>query len=261
MVICSFANFSQLPLNVMNYFNYFTEIEEEFVRRRGSHLLVSPLDWSLIETWKQRGVPLHIVLRGINVSFDAYNQKSSRGRKINSLLYCQQEVEAMFLEYVESRVGLGNDSSNDVRTGNGKEANGRPEDHFKPEAIIEYLTEHQEALEKLASKHSTDTILSETFSRTAARLAEIIADLRESKNISPEALEIDLTMIEEVILDGLRASVGEEKLAQLQKEGNQQLKSYRQSMEPAVYKLTLDNFSARRLREQYHVPRLSLFYI
>jgi hypothetical protein len=68
-------------------------------------------------------------------------------------------------------------------------------------------------------------------------------------------------MIEEVIIDGLRASAGEEKLAQLQKEGDQQLKSYRQSMEQAVYKQTLDNLIARRLREQYHVPRLSLFYI
>jgi hypothetical protein len=251
----------QLPLNAMNYFNYFTEIEEEFVKRRGSHLLVSPLDWSLIETWKQRGVPLHIVLRGINVSFDAYDQKASRGRKVNSLLYCQQEVEAMFLEYCESRVGLSNDASNDVRIEKGNEANGRDKDPFNPEAIIEYLTEHHVALEKLAGKHSPDTILSETFSRTAARLAKIIADLRESKNVSPEALEIDLTMIEEVILDGLRANAGEEKLAELQKDGNKQLKSYRQSMEPAVYKLTLDNFIARRLREQNHVPRLSLFYI
>src|SRR5262245_21567573 len=104
--------FRQLPLsNVMNYFNYFTEIEEEFVRRRGSHLLVSPLDWSLIETWQQRGVPLHIVLRGINVSFDAYDRRASRGRKVNSLLYCQQEVEAMYLEYCESRVGQSNDEA------------------------------------------------------------------------------------------------------------------------------------------------------
>jgi hypothetical protein len=255
--------FHQLPLakmrmlDAMNYFNYFTEIEEEFVKRRGSHLLVSPLDWSLIETWKQRGVPLHIVLRGINASFDAYDQRASRGRKVNSLLYCQQEVESMFLVYCESRIGANGDS----RAGNGQESNGRQEDHFNPPAIIDYLTEQQEALEQLGVKHSPDAILSETFSRTAIRLRQIIDDIRASKNISPELLELDLTMIEEVIIDGLRASAGEEKLAQLQKEGNQQLKSYRQSMEQAVYKQTLDNLIARRLREQYHVPRLSLFYI
>jgi hypothetical protein len=244
-------------LDAMNYFNYFTEIEEEFVKRRGSHMLVSPLDWSLIETWKQRGVPLHIVLRGINASFDAYDRRTSRGRKVNSLLYCQQEVEAMFLEYCESRIG----ANGDGQAGNGQESNGHQEDHFNPPAIIDYLTEQYEALEQLGVKHSPDTILSETFARTAIRLGQIIDDLRASKNISPELLEMDLTMIEEVILDGLRMSAGEETLAQLQKEGNQQLKSYRQSMEPAVYQQTLDNLIARRLREQYHIPRLSLFYI
>jgi hypothetical protein len=239
----------------MNYFNYFTEIEEEFVKRRGSHLLVSPLDWSLIETWKQRGVPLHIVLRGINLSFDSYDQRVSRGRKVNSLLYCQQEVEAIFLEYCESRVGANGEGRDD------KESNVRREDPFNPAAIIEYLTDHHEALEKLGRQQTADAGLSETFARAAIRLGVIVDDLRASKNISPESLEIDLTMIEEVILDGLRGSAGAERLAQLQKEGNQQLKSYRQSMEPAVYQQTLDNLIARRLREQYHVPRLSLFYI
>src|SRR5262245_61267873 len=218
-------------LKKMNYFNYYTEIEDEFVKRRGSHLWVSPLDWSLIETWKQRGVPLHIVLRGINSSFDSYDQRLSRGRKVNSLIYCQQEVEAMFLEYCESRVGLSNSETATGATGatgateNGKETNGRREDHspFKPEAIMEYLTGHHEALQALITRHAPDAILSETFSRTAIRLAQIIADLRESKSISPETIEVDLTMIEEVLLDGLSASAGAEMLAQLQKEGNQKL--------------------------------------
>jgi hypothetical protein len=251
------SRFKMRMLGSMNYFNYFTEIEEEFVKRRGSHLLVSPLDWSLIETWKQRGVPLHIVLRGINASFNAYDQRASRGRKVNSLLYCQQEVEAMFLEYCESRVG----ANGDGRVENGADSKGRREDHFNPPAIIDYLTEHHKALERLNARHSSESILNETFTRAAVRLAQIIDDLHASKNISPESLEIDLTMIEEAILDGLRSSAGVEKLAHIQKEGNQQLKSYRQTMEPAVYQQTIDNLIARRLREQYHVPRLSLFYI
>jgi hypothetical protein len=72
----------------MNYYNYFTEIEDEFVRRRGSHVLVSPLDWSLIEAWRQLEIPLAIVLRGINASFDTFDRLPKRGRKVNSLLYC-----------------------------------------------------------------------------------------------------------------------------------------------------------------------------
>jgi len=38
----------------MNYFNYFTEIETRFQQRRGSLLMLSTLDWALIETWRER---------------------------------------------------------------------------------------------------------------------------------------------------------------------------------------------------------------
>ncbi len=249
----------------MNYFNYFTEIEEEFVKRRGSHLLISPLDWSLMEMWKQRGVPLNIVLRGINTSFDSYDQRASRGRKVNSLFYCQQEVEAMFLEYCELRVG-----SHGERQGhNGEPANERKEidepfkerSQFTATAISIYLSEHFKSLKQLSEQHSSDAILSETFARTSMRLGQIIEDLQTTKNISPEAVETDLTMIEEVILDGLKESAGEELLEELLQEGNNHLRSYKQRMEHEIYRQTLDNFIARRLRERYHVPRLSLFYL
>ena len=88
----------------LNYFNYFTEIEDTFVRRRGKHLFLSPMDWALMETWKQQGIPLHIVLRGIERSFDSFEAKP-RKRTVKSLLYCQEEVEAQYAEWIEARVG------------------------------------------------------------------------------------------------------------------------------------------------------------
>src|SRR5215213_8018679 len=88
----------------MNYFNYFTEIEDTFVRRRGRHLLLSPMDWALMTTWKEMGVPLHVALRGIEKSFDSYESKP-RKRTVKSLFYCQEEVEAQFAEWVESQTG------------------------------------------------------------------------------------------------------------------------------------------------------------
>ena len=88
----------------MNYFNYFTEIEDTFVRRRGKHLFLSPMDWALMETWKQQGIPLHIVLRGIERSFDSFESRP-RKRTVKSLLYCQEEVEAQYAEWTAARVG------------------------------------------------------------------------------------------------------------------------------------------------------------
>ena len=88
----------------MNYFNYFTEIEDAFVRRRGKHLFLSPIDWALMETWKEQGIPLHLVLRGVERAFDSYESKP-RKRSVKSLLYCQEEVEAQYAEWVEAQVG------------------------------------------------------------------------------------------------------------------------------------------------------------
>jgi hypothetical protein len=238
----------------MNYFNYFTEIEEEFVKRRGSHMLVSPLDWTLIETWKRRGIPLHVVLRGINSSFDGYDQRFNRGRKVNSLFFCQQEVEAVFQEYVESRVGAA------TVAGNGATQNGNGALQFAPAAVVEFLKSQCEALWRLEAKH-LDPALKETLARASERLSQIIEDLETSGVFSPELLEMDLMMVEEVVLDGLREQAGEEKLGRLRKEADGKLRRYKQSMEQEVYEQTVGNFVAQRLRELHEVPRLSLFYL
>lgn len=245
----------------MNYFNYFTEIEDEFVRRRGSHLLVSPLDWAMMEAWKQRGIPLHIVLRGINNSFDGYDKRANRGRKVNSLMYCRQEVESCYFDYLESRVGAGE---------SGEESAGQPESApaasevdagapFRPAAIIDYLREQAGLLDDL--RREAVEPLGEIFERVATRLAELIADLTTATTIDFEALENDLTLIESTILTGLREATDPAIRAGWEKEGKQQLKAYRETMKPEIYQQTLDNFVARKLRERYRIPRFSLFYV
>lgn len=252
----------------MNYFNYFTEIEEEFVRQRGSHLLISPLDWSLIETWKQRGIPLHVVLRGISASFVSYDAKSRRGRKVNSLFYCQQEVEAGFLEYVESRVGsnheAGNAGNDRAEKINGNDAISRLSDSGSPfsrAAVIEYLTGQREQIQRLSVTNKADAQLSETFSRATRRLTEIMADLKAAAVVWHEKIESDLTLVEEMMLEGLKQNVGAAVLTELQREGDQQLRAWRKGMEARVYEQTRNNYVAQRLRERFRVPRLSLFYL
>src|SRR5271163_3342724 len=78
---------------LLNYFNYFTEIEEHFQRARATSLfLLSPLDWALIESWKNAGVPLEAVLRGIDAAFEKWRSRKRRGQAVNSLAYCTQAV-------------------------------------------------------------------------------------------------------------------------------------------------------------------------
>src|SRR5438876_493863 len=72
-----------------NYFNYFTEIERFFQTKRRSFTLLCTLDWVLMENWREQGIPLDIVLQGIERAFANPNRK----REIGSLAYCVKSVE------------------------------------------------------------------------------------------------------------------------------------------------------------------------
>src|SRR4051812_15513367 len=135
---------AQAPLN---YFNYFTEVEDAFIRRRGRHLLLSPLDWALIESWKEMGVPLHVALRGIEKAFDSYEARP-RKRSVKSLMYCQEEVEAQYAEWLESQTGAHASSAAAGANAEGDEAAGAADEEgavlpFPRAVIAAHLAECQ----------------------------------------------------------------------------------------------------------------------
>lgn len=79
--------------------HYFARVEEHFGRRRGGPLVLSPKDWRLLEKWHESGIPLRIVLRGINQTFDRFADSGPRPDRVNSLRYCEQEVQAAWQDY------------------------------------------------------------------------------------------------------------------------------------------------------------------
>src|SRR5262249_40532514 len=89
-----------------NYFNYFTEIEEYFWKKRGAHLLVSPLDWAIMETWQRANIPLEAVLKGIDRSFESYaRSRRGGGKPLKSLAYCTDAVLDAAQESQEAAAG------------------------------------------------------------------------------------------------------------------------------------------------------------
>jgi len=234
----------------LNYFNYFTEIEDAFVRRRGKHLFLSPMDWALMETWKQQGIPLHIVLRGVEKSFDSYEARP-RKRTVKSLLYCQEEVEAQYAEWVDAHVG----SATGVAE---PESDKTP---FSFAAISEHLQRCRTSLVELATSRKQDDDLSEGLTRAAALLGDIEKDFASGATLDTRKLEDSLTGLERMLNDAMLSVVDKDGLDELQTEVKDQLKPYRSQMEAAVYKQTFDNLLLKRLREKFAVPRLSLFYV
>ncbi|HYY96021.1 MAG TPA: hypothetical protein VE713_16060 [Pyrinomonadaceae bacterium] len=264
----------------LNYFNYFTEIEDAFVRRRGKHLLVSPLDWSLMESWKAAGVPLHVVLRGIERAFDSYEARP-RNRSVKSLFYCQEEVEAQFAEWLESRrgaateegdaagradaAGEGSAAGEAGAGGDGsleaEESRGLP---FPRAVIAAHLSESREALALALDARSRSQgfdALCEALARAAARLEELASDFGRAARPDAEMLEASLSDLEALLDRALRASLPAEVLEEKRAEAEEQLRKYRGRMERATYEQTLDNLLAKALREEAGVPRLSLFYL
>jgi hypothetical protein len=246
----------------LNYFNYFTEIEDTFVRRRGKHVLLSPLDWALIESWKEQGVPLHIALNGIERAFDSYESKP-RKRSVKSLLYCQEEVEAQYGEWLESQVGAQGQENT-----NGDKADGEPavDDAMLPFPRADILSHLRQARSRLLqiceqrTKAHPDE-LCDTLARAAAHLESLAADFARARRPQTEQLETTLTSLEKMLNEALRRAVGAEELAESRACVTEQLQPYRTRMERTTYEQTFDNLLLKRLRDQYQLPRLSLFYL
>ena len=213
------------------------------------------MDWALIETWKEMEIPLHVALRGIEKAFDSWESKP-RKRSVKSLLYCQEEVEAQFAEWRESRIGAG---ESEARNGDQPKTEGP----FTRTAILEHL---KQGCITLAAAHERrmrtgGDDFSDAIERAIALLAALEQDLTPATLLDAQKLETSLTGLERMLSDSVRSVASAEELATLEREVKEQLKPYRKQMEPAVYQQTFDNLLLKRLREQFGVPRLSLFYL
>ena len=237
---------------VENYFSYFTEIEEHFQRRRGSILLLSTLDWALIETWKDAGVPLEAVLRGIDEAFDRYDKRPSKTRKVNSLAYCAQAVLAAAEEMKEAAVGA-------------SAATGKKQDEkFTAAQITAFLQHNAETLRQRAP--ALPALAQPAAAQAADSLGQMVGSLVSLAPDSPaklrlEELEQRLTVFEEKIFAALTAAQSEEDLLNVRTEVDREMAPYRGKMSGGQMEQLRKQYVHKRLLDRYELPRLSLFYM
>jgi hypothetical protein len=221
---------------MQNYFNYFTEIEEHFQRRRGSLLMLSTLDWALIETWRDAGIPLEAVLRGIDDAFDKHDAKrhTARTRKINGLAWTAQAVMAAAEAAAEASTGTHVPKQ-------------EQESGFEPPRVAAWLLQNAEAIDKADPP-------------TAQRLRTLAAEIRQQP-ISLEDLDRTLTVLEEKLFAAILASAPEEELVALRAQADRELAPYRSKMQAVQIRQVQQQFLQKRLLEARQIPRLSLFYM
>ena len=253
----------------MNYYNYFTEIEEHFVRRRGKHLYISPLDWSLVATWRDTGIPLHVALRGIDKAMDSFFAKSRSDKKVNTLFYCHDTVMTEYAGFIESRVGEeapageseGTPVSGQAVTAHEK---GSPESVSEgPDrpAVLRFFVSRISEIKSLRAKHLEENPLHEGIERVLSRLEEIKRDLEQSAPLEFELIERDLAILDESLVTLLRSTLPPERLAAWQDEAKKELKVYKKRLPKETYGKILENFLRGKIHRHWNVGELSLFHL
>jgi len=235
-----------------NYFNYFTEIEEYFWKKRGAHLLVSPLDWAIMEAWQKAGVPLEAALKGIDKAFESY-QRSRRGagKPLKNLAYCTDAVLEAAEEQLEAAAGSVP-----------KTARATASEAFSREELKTYFAKNAAQLKRAAEKSLSK------LPEMAGRLNGIAESLEASTllldtpgTLDLEDLERRLTILDEKIHALLMSHAAEELMLKIRREVDGQLAMYRRKMRAEQLAMVEKQYLQKRLLEEFGLPRLSLFYL
>ena len=242
--------------SAFNYFNYFTEIEEYFWKKRGAHLLVSPLDWAILETWQQAGIPVSAVQKGIDRAFESYqrSRRGQAGRQMKTLAYCVDAVIEAADEAKEAAAGAGPSASRPSRL-----AEDAP---FSANELKAYFSRNLEALTRAANKTMlAQPELSVRLQETRAKLEALNPLLDSPGNIDLEDLERRLSILEEKLATALASLAADDLLLDIRRDLDRQLAPYRRKMTTEQLATLERRYTHKRLFEACGVPRLSLFYL
>jgi len=234
-----------------NYFNYFTEIEEYFWKKRGANLLVSPLDWAIMEAWHQAGVPLEAALKGIDRAFESHARSRRGARPMKSLAYCTDAVLEAAEEAQEAAAG-----------GHGAKESQKKGEPFSRDKLRAHFDKNRMQLDKKSA------VLSASQPELAFGLKEVAQSLLICSAIldSPAALDLEdlerrLTVLDEKLHAALLQHAGDELLLGLRREMDGRLAAYRGKMRVEQIALVERQYLHKRLLEEFELPRLSLFYL
>ncbi len=238
----------------LNYFNYFTEIEEYFWRKRGAHLLVSPLDWAIVETWQKAGIPVRAVLKGIDRAFESYqrSRRGTSGRQLKTLAYCVDAVLDAAEEEKQAAEGTGPQASAATPAG----------EPFSRDELRAYLRRNAERVAAAAQRMAAHApALAAQLGDTRRKLEELLPLLDSPALLDLEDLERRLTVLEDKLTAALTAGASEDALLGIRREMDAHLARYRRKMTAAQLDALERQYIQKRLFEKYELPRLSLFYL
>jgi len=217
-----------------NYFNYFTEVEDHFRQARGTGgWWMSTLDWALVEAWKNSGVPLEAVLRGIDAAMVKWHSRKKKLRMVNSVVYCTQAV----MEEAQIMAGAA------------------PRKESRPVEAPFTIEELRGFLERNAC-----TLRERGYRELAASLDAILGEL-EKHYEDLQALDQRLTVLEEKLAAAEQLKQTEDDLTGDRMSIVRELAPYRGKMSADQIAMLERQYLMRKLLDRGRLPRLSLFYL
>ncbi|MHB8055432.1 MAG: hypothetical protein ACYDH3_09310 [Candidatus Aminicenantales bacterium] len=204
---------------------YFRGISGRFIALRGAPFSLSPADLALISAWESAGIPLDIVLEGIEEAFVVRPGRSRAPGKIRALSFCRTSVERAFARHRDRSVG---EKRADIGGRTEKKrcaVRAEAEDFLRraPAAVSALRPEYEEALRVLAAE-KPDT----------------------------EALE----RLDETIEAALRAAAGPDERREAETTVGRDHPRLRGEAKRAAVEILM----VKNIREKFKVPRVSLFY-
>jgi hypothetical protein len=223
---------------------------------------VSPLDWHLIASWRDAGVPLNVALRGIDIAMDAYHARQSRiAWKLSTLCYCHDAVMEAYAGYLESRLGEAPESGTGA-IDSPDSPNSKKEEEFGKEAVLNFLSEKISEIESLFTKQY-ERGAPENIGRSLGRLREIALDAQSGSKPDTEAIERDLGILDNLLCEELWTWLDDEEKEAWEQEAKKDkiLKVYKKQLPKESYEKMRGNFFKDKTRKKFHIGELSLFRI
>jgi len=239
-----------------NYFNYFTEIEDYFWRKRGAHLLVSPLDWAIVETWQKAGIPLAAVLKGIDRAFESWSRsrRAAGGRQLKSLAYCVDAVLDAAAEAQEAAAGSGPEIATSRERG--------ASEPFSRDELRGYFERNSQRLRRAAERQrGAHPALAPRIEEIAEKVDKLAAIFDSPGPINLEDMERSLTVLEEKLAAALAVDADENEMLAIRREMDRSLAPHRRRMSAEQLAQLERQYTQKRMFEFFDVPRLSLFYL
>ena len=228
--------------------DYARQIETYLCQKNEGHLvrIVGPA-FEQVCGWAARGVPLKVVMRGIDQYTERYYAKGPRRRPIR-IEFCEADVLDLFDAWRRAvGVGTASDGAGDASD---------PPSRKPP--LAAHIERVIARLANLRTKGDRSAAFGETVDSTVRELERLAADARNARGEQRARIISRLAELDRALMDGALGEVDTAAAAGLRREAEEELAPFGSRMAPDAKARAVSAAYERLLRESLGIPTLEM---